>query len=120
MVDPDGKTGWEGEDLSSDAIEGEIDLGEEAAEPAEAEAPTPAPETALVPQDPLQRYLAEIRRYPLLTPEEEHRLAVEYKEYGDLEAAYRLVTSNLRLVVMIARRYERAFRNLFDLVQEGN
>ena len=76
--------------------------------------------TALVPQDPLQRYLAEIRRHPLLTPEEEHRLAVEYHEYGDLEAAYRLVTANLRLVVMIARRYERAFRNLFDLIQEGN
>jgi len=76
--------------------------------------------TALVPQEPLQRYLAEIRRYPLLTPEEEHRLAVEYKEYGDLQAAYRLVTANLRLVVMIARRYENAFRNLFDLIQEGN
>jgi len=76
--------------------------------------------TALVPQDSLGRYLTEIRRYPLLTPEEEHRLAVEYKEYGDLKAAYRLVTSNLRLVVMIARRYQSAFRNLFDLIQEGN
>ena len=76
--------------------------------------------TALVPQDSLSRYLAEIRRYALLTPEEEHRLAVEYKEYGDLQAAYRLVTANLRLVVMIARRYESAFRNLFDLIQEGN
>jgi RNA polymerase sigma-32 factor len=75
---------------------------------------------ALVPRDSLQRYLAEIRRYPLLTPEEEHRLAVDYKEYGDLQAAYRLVTANLRLVVMIARRYESAFKNLFDLIQEGN
>ncbi len=45
---------------------------------------------------------------------------MEYKEYGDLQAAYRLVTANLRLVVMIARRYESAFRNLFDLIQEGN
>ncbi|HSD11128.1 MAG TPA: RNA polymerase factor sigma-32 [Candidatus Binatia bacterium] len=77
-------------------------------------------ETALVPRDPLGRYLAEIRRYPLLTPEEEHRLAVAYKEYGDIQSAYRLVTANLRLVVMIARRYENAFRNLFDLIQEGN
>ncbi len=76
--------------------------------------------TALVPQDSLQRYLSEIARYPLLTAEEEHRLAVEYKEYGDLQAAYGLVTANLRLVVMIARRYESAFRNLFDLIQEGN
>lgn len=75
---------------------------------------------AIVPFDPLQRYLAEIRRYPLLSREEEHRLAVEYKEYGNLEAAYRLVTSNLRLVVMIAREYERAFKSLLDLIQEGN
>jgi RNA polymerase sigma-32 factor len=76
--------------------------------------------TALVPYDSLQRYLAEIRRYPLLTPEEEHEFAVQYKEYGDIEGAYRLVTGNLRLVVMIARQYQRAFRNLLDLVQEGN
>jgi len=76
--------------------------------------------TALVPYDSLQQYLAEIRLYPLLTPAEEHELAVQYKEYGDSEAAYRLVTGNLRLVVMIARQYQRAFRNLLDLVQEGN
>lgn len=75
---------------------------------------------ALVPYDPLQRYLVEIRRYPLLSREEEHRLAVQYKEYGDIEAAYKLVTSNLRLVVMIAREYQRAFKNLLDLIQEGN
>src|SRR4051812_4768000 len=75
---------------------------------------------ALVPFDPLQRYLADIRRYAVLSREEEHRLAVEYKEYGDLDAAYKLVTANLRLVVMIAREYQRAFRNLLDLVQEGN
>lgn len=74
---------------------------------------------ALVPFDPLQRYLAEIRRYPLLSREEEHRLAVEYKEFGNIEAAYKLVTSNLRLVVMIAREYQRAFSNLLDLIQEG-
>ena len=77
-------------------------------------------DTALVPYDPLQRYLAEIRRYPLLTPEEEHELAVRYKEHGDVEAAYRLVTANLRLVVMFARKYERAVHNLLDLIQEGS
>ena len=75
---------------------------------------------ALVPYDPLQRYLAEIRRFPLLSREEEHKLAVQYKEFGDLEAAYKLVTGNLRLVVMIAREYQRAFKNLLDLIQEGN
>jgi RNA polymerase sigma-32 factor len=73
-----------------------------------------------VPYDPLQRYLAEIRRYSILSREDEHKLAVEYKEYGNLDAAYKLVTANLRLVVMIAREYQRAFRNLLDLVQEGN
>jgi RNA polymerase sigma-32 factor len=75
---------------------------------------------ALVTFDPLQRYLAEIRRFPLLSREEEHRLAVDYKEYGNVEAAYKLVTANLRLVVMIAREYQKAFKNLLDLVQEGN
>jgi RNA polymerase sigma-32 factor len=77
-------------------------------------------ETALIPTDSLSRYMAEIRRYALLSPEEEHELAVQYKEYGDVQAAYRLVTANLRLVVMIARSYQRAFQNLLDLIQEGN
>ena len=75
---------------------------------------------ALVRFDPLQRYLQEIRRYSLLTREEEHELAVRYQTDHDVEAAYQLVTGNLRLVVMIAREYQRSFRNLLDLVQEGN
>jgi len=75
---------------------------------------------ALVPYDPLQRYLAEIRRYPLLSREEEHELAVRYHRDHDIGAAYKLVTGNLRLVVMIAREYQRSFRVLLDLVQEGN
>jgi RNA polymerase sigma-32 factor len=75
---------------------------------------------ALVPTDSLQRYLAEIRRYPLLDPEEEHRLAVRWREEGDRSSAARLATANLRLVVMIARQYQQAFKNLLDLVQEGN
>jgi len=79
-----------------------------------------AKDRALVPFDPLQRYLTEIRRFPLLSREEEHRLAVEYKEYGNVEAAYKLVTANLRLVVMIAREYQKAFKTLLDLIQEGN
>jgi len=75
---------------------------------------------ALVRYDPLQRYLSEIRRYPLLSREEEHRLAVAYAENNDIAAAYRLVTANLRLVVMIAREYQHAVRTLLDLIQEGN
>jgi RNA polymerase sigma-32 factor len=78
------------------------------------------PAGALVRYDPLQRYLFEIRRYPLLSREEEHRLAVRYREKKDIEAAYRLVTANLRLVVLIAREYQHAVRTLLDLIQEGN
>jgi len=70
--------------------------------------------------DPLQRYLSEIRRIPLLSREEEHALAVRWKEHGERKAAWQLVTANLRLVVMIARDYQRAVHNLLDLVQEGN
>lgn len=75
---------------------------------------------SLVRFDPLTAYIQEIRRYPLLSREEEHEYAVKYREEGDLEAARRLVTANLRLVVKIAHEYRRAHQNLLDLVQEGN
>ncbi len=71
-------------------------------------------------RDPLATYMAETRRYPLLTPDEEHRLAVRLVEHGDNAAARRLVEANLRLVVKIAYEYRRAHKNLLDLVQEGN
>jgi RNA polymerase sigma-32 factor len=71
--------------------------------------------------DPLQAYLAEVRRIPLLTPEEEKALAVRYRETGDRAIAYNLVTANLRLVVKIALDYQRQWMlNLMDLIQEGN
>lgn len=78
------------------------------------------PTTALSRTDPLARYMAEVARHPILTREEEHELAVRYVEHADLEAAYRLVTSNLRLVVKIAYEYRRAAFNILDLIQEGN
>lgn len=74
----------------------------------------------LVRYDGVEAYLREIRAYPPLSREEEHDLAVRYLNDKDLQAAYRLVTSNLWLVVKIARDYERAARGLLDLVQEGN
>jgi len=76
--------------------------------------------TALSRTDPLARYMAEVSRYPLLSREEEHELAVKYVTEQDLSAAYRLVTSNLRLVVKIAYEYRRAAFNILDLIQEGN
>ena len=76
---------------------------------------------ALVPYDPLQLYLLEIKRYNLLTKEEEVELAIRVREHNDQEAAYRLVTSNLRLVVKIAMDFHRYWtKSLLDLIQEGN
>lgn len=70
--------------------------------------------------DPLRRYLLEIGRFTPLSREEEHQLAIHYHQTQDREAAYRLVTSNLKLVVKIAMIYHKVYRNLLDLIQEGN
>jgi RNA polymerase sigma-32 factor len=78
-------------------------------------------ERALVPYDPFQAYLWEVKRYSLLTREEELELAVQVKEKKDKNAAYRLVTANLRLVVKIAMDFHRYWtKSLLDLIQEGN
>jgi RNA polymerase sigma-32 factor len=70
--------------------------------------------------DALQMYMREVQRHALLSPVEEHDLAVHYHKSGDVDAAARLVTANLRLVVKIAYEYRRAYRNMMDLIQEGN
>jgi len=75
---------------------------------------------SLVPFDPLSRYLAEIRRFPLLSREEEVVISKRYAKFHDPQDAYGLVTANLRLVVKIANEFARATRNLLDLIQEGN
>lgn len=64
--------------------------------------------------------MQEIAKYPLLEPQEEYELAVKHFDGGDIHAAHRLITSNLRLVVKIANDFNRAQANLLDLVQEGN
>ncbi|MDB2447008.1 RNA polymerase factor sigma-32 [bacterium] len=69
---------------------------------------------------PLQLYLKELAKYPLLTSEQEYELAVKHHEDGDITAAHKLITSNLRLVVKIANDFRKAQTNLLDLVQEGN
>ena len=80
-----------------------------------------ASESAIVKFDPLQRYLAEISKYNLLTREQEIELGKRVKDEADTEAAYILVTANLRLVVKIALEFQRVWmQNLLDLIQEGN
>lgn len=79
-----------------------------------------APSQQVVPQDAVTKYLSELRKYPLLTKEEEKQLAIEYYEYGDSEAAEKLVTSNLRFVVKIASEYSKFGAKMIDLIQEGN
>jgi RNA polymerase sigma-32 factor len=71
--------------------------------------------------DPLQLYLLDVSRYGLLSREEEKALAIKVREENDEEAAHKLVTSNLRLVVKIAMDFQRYWtKNLMDLIQEGN
>jgi RNA polymerase sigma-32 factor len=68
----------------------------------------------------LERYLAELSNYPILSREEEYELAMRYKKDGDLEAARKLITSNLKFVVRIANTYKNYGLNPMDLIQEGN
>jgi RNA polymerase sigma-32 factor len=73
-----------------------------------------------VTSDSTSLYFTEIRRFPVLTPEEEYRLAVKFYEEKDLEAAHTLITSNLRFVVKIAGEYRAYGMKMIDLIQEGN
>ncbi|MHB8810367.1 MAG: sigma-70 family RNA polymerase sigma factor [Desulfobulbaceae bacterium] len=69
----------------------------------------------------LHRYLQEISHYELLTREETEDLAIHFQETGDPDAAYRLVSSNLRLVVKVAMDFQKYWmQNFMDLIQEGN
>jgi RNA polymerase sigma-32 factor len=80
-----------------------------------------SPGSSLVQTDPLfQAYLREIKKYPLLTKEEEHELGIRYFEKKDREALQKLITSNLRFVVKIAFEYVHYRLKLLDLIQEGN
>lgn len=80
----------------------------------------PSRSTGLSRSDPLAAYMAEVTRHPLLSREEEVALAKQYRDTGDVKAAYKLVASNLRLVVKLAHEYHRNPLSLLDLVQEGN
>ena len=68
----------------------------------------------------LQRYMTEISNYPVLSREEEYEFAMKYKNDGDLDAARKLVTSNLKFVVKVANEYKNYGLNTMDIIQEGN
>ncbi|MEI8355437.1 MAG: sigma-70 factor domain-containing protein, partial [Deltaproteobacteria bacterium] len=65
-------------------------------------------------------YLSEIRKFALISPEEEYNLAVKFYEEKDLDSAHKLITSNLRFVVKIAGEYRSYGIRMLDLIQEGN
>ncbi|MDK9720469.1 MAG: RNA polymerase sigma factor RpoH [Rhodospirillales bacterium] len=71
-------------------------------------------------EDGLKRYLRDIRRFPVLTVEEEYMLAKRLAEHGDVDAAHRLVTSHLRLVAKIAYGFKNYGLPMADLIAEGN
>ncbi|VAV84312.1 RNA polymerase sigma factor RpoH [hydrothermal vent metagenome] len=70
--------------------------------------------------DSIQAYIVEVNRFPLLSSSEEQRLALRYYEKKDLDAAHKLVTSNLRFVVKTAYEYRQYGVSIKDLIQEGN
>ena len=75
---------------------------------------------ALVGDTGLSRYLAEIRKFPLLDPQEEYMLAKRWREHEDTEAAHKLVTSHLRLVAKIAMGYRGYGLPISEVISEGN
>ncbi len=70
--------------------------------------------------DTLDLYIAQIKKFDLLSREEEYRLATDYKNHGDRQSAHRLICANLRFVVKIAHEYRGYGLKTLDLIQEGN
>ena len=79
-----------------------------------------SPTLSLGPEGNLSRYLQEIRKFPMLAPDEEYSLAKRYQEHDDATAANRLITSHLRLVAKIAMGYRGYGLPLGELISEGN
>jgi len=73
-----------------------------------------------VPTTSLEQYVAEISNYPVLSRKEEYELAMKYKKDGDLEAARKLITHNLRFVIKVSNEYKDYGTSIMDLIQEGN
>jgi len=118
----------ESDDIEDAEIISEEEPDEEASEESDPEATAenlpaeiePEHTRALSISDPLRQYMEEVKRYPLMSPEEEFQHAVKLRDTGDLAAAKMLVSANLRLVVKIAFEYRSMYSNVLDLIQEGN
>ena len=120
LADPLGDDSDDGEPADAGDAAPAGDAAGDGAAAGSSTALVPAAETALAPADPFRRYMAEVRQYPPLSREDEQALARRYRETGDREALFRLVTANLMMVVRVALSFRRAARNLLDLIQEGN
>ncbi len=92
----------------------------EAPETEESHLPATVPSSGIKSTDPLVLYLQEIRKYPVLSREEEMKLAQKYFEDKDPKIAQKLVQSNLRFVVKVAAEYSKFGTKMIDLIQEGN
>lgn len=131
VVEDSEESQGESDFVDSEAVDGEWLDGDDGSsssalvsyeqlEPEDEQDVDPDSSTSLVPSSVLSRYMAELRRYPLLSIEEERKLATEAYEKNSAQARQRLVTANLRLVVKIAMDYRRAYAQIMDLIQEGN
>ncbi|MFO7801879.1 MAG: RNA polymerase factor sigma-32 [Desulfovermiculus sp.] len=114
-----------GEDLTEEEVEETAATEPEATSSTGSTAPLnlpmPSPGRDLKTQDALQMYLREINAFPPLDPNEEFELARRFHEQNDHQAAFRLITSHLRLVVKIAMEFQRKWmKNVLELIQEGN
>lgn len=108
-------------DGADEISEAELDVGDSSMDEIAAKAPAQkGSKGALSRRDVFQAYIREVQRYKLLTPDEEKTLTREYAKTQDPEIARKLVTANLRLVIKLAYEYRRAYKNMMDLIQEGN
>jgi len=113
----------EKKDISTATDEGQLDEKKvaEKLENAVGKEVSPLPGNTPVPMDALRIYLRQVGTFPTMSAEEEFELARKFRDEGNQDAAFMLITSNLRLVVKIAMEFQRKWmKNVLDLIQEGN
>jgi len=114
----------EGEESTREGDEpepGETEVeGEPVSQRASVEIEKATSKDAIARFDPFAAYMREVQHHPVMTAEQTHELAVKFLKTQDAATAAQLVTANLRLVVKIAYEYRRAYKNIMDLIQEGN